>query len=92
MSNYEHNEEWAERMHEALEGAEGHLEEFRGFNRLIGAVMSASNDVKSDTDMRTIIRALTWRMICELKKIDDARAAIEYGLRLPEAEEAEDAL
>ena len=54
--------------------------------------MSASDDVKSDTYLRTIIRALTWRMICELKKIDDAMAAIEYGLRLPEAEEAEDAL
>lgn len=90
MSQY--NEEWAERMHAALEDADKNLEEFRGFNHLIGAMMSASDDVKSDTYLRTIIRALTWRMICELKKIDDARAAIEYGLRLPEAEEAEDAL
>ena len=90
MSQY--NEEWAERMHAALEDADKNLEEFCGFNRLIGAVMSASDDVKSDTYLRTIIRALTWRMICELKKIDDAMAAIEYGLRLPEAEEAEDAL
>lgn len=90
MSNYEYNEEWAERMHKALEGAEGHLEEFRGFNRLIGAMMSAANDIRNEADLRTIVRTVSWRMVCELQKIDNARADISYGLQLPEAEQAED--
>ena len=83
-------DEWAERMHSALEEAEKNLDAFQEIERVITAMSSAAVDVKNSGDLRTIIRVLSNQMIDEMTLIADAKEAVEYGLQFPEAEQAEE--
>ena len=83
-------DEWAERMHSALEEAEKNLDVFQEIERVITAMSSAAVDVRNSGDLRTIIRVLSNQMIEEMTLITAAKEAVEYGLQLPEAEQAEE--
>lgn len=86
----EYSQEWAERMHSALEDVEEKLDIFQELERVITAMSSAAVDVKNSGDLRTIIRVLCNQMIDEMTLITDAKEAVEYGLQIPEAEQAEE--
>lgn len=83
-------DEWAERMHSALEEAEKNLDVFQEIERVITAMSSAAVDVRNSGDLRTIIRVLSNQMIDEMTLIAAAKEAVEYGLQFPEAEQAEE--
>lgn len=83
-------DEWAERMHSALEDVEEKLDVFQELERVITAMSSAAVDVKNSGDLRTIIRVLSNQMIDEMTLIAAAKEAVEYGLQFPEAEQAEE--
>lgn len=86
----EYSQEWAERMHSALEDVEEKLDVFQELERVITAMSSAAVDVKNSGDLRTIIRVLSNQMIDEMTLIAAAKEAVEYGLQFPEAEQAEE--
>lgn len=86
----EYSQEWAERMHSALEKAEKNLDIFQELERVITAMSSAAVDVRNSGDLRTIIRVLCNQMIDEMTLITAAKEAVEYGLQFPEAEQAEE--
>lgn len=83
----EYSQEWAERMHSALEDVEEKLDVFQELERVITAMSSAAVDVKNSGDLRTIIRVLSNQMIDEMTLIAAAKEAVEYGLQFPEAEQ-----
>lgn len=86
----EYSQEWSERMHSALMASEAAVGELKKMNKIAGAMFSAANDIVSVTALRTVVIALANEMLAELKYADDIKEAAEYGLQLPEAEQAEE--
>lgn len=90
MSNYEYSEEWAERMHKALQAAEAPVKELEKLYAVASAMYNVANDINSVTALRTVVKALSNEMISDLKNLEYIKRSLEHGLRLPEAEQAED--
>lgn len=85
-----YSDEWAERMHSALMASEAAAGELKKMNKIADAMFSASNDINSAEALRTVVRALANEILGELRYADDIEEAVEYGLQVPEAEQAEE--
>lgn len=86
----EYSQEWSERMHSALQAAEVPVKELEKLYAVAGAMYSVADDINSVTALRTVVKALSNEMIYKLKNLEDIKRSLEYGLQLPEAEQAEE--
>ena len=83
-------DEWAERMHSALQAAEAPVKELEKLYAVASAMYSVANDIDSVTALRTVVKALSNETIGALKNLEYIKKSLEYGLQLPEAEQAEE--
>ena len=83
-------DEWSQRMHEALEATEGHLKEMKEINDIAAALHGAACNIRSEEDLRTIAKALANEIAAKIRCVDYIERYLEHGLRLPEAEQAEE--
>lgn len=83
----EYSQEWSERMHSALQAAEVPVKELEKLYAVASAMYSVADDINSVTALRTVVKALSNEMIYELKNLEYIKRSLEYGLRLPEAEQ-----
>ena len=86
----EYSQEWSERMHSALQAAEAPVKELEKLYAVASAMYSVANDIDSVTALRTVVKALSDKMIGELKNLEYIKKSLEYGLQFPEAEQAEE--
>lgn len=83
-------DEWAERMHSALGATERHLEVLKNIEKIAAALYGAAGDIRKEEDLRVVVKSLSRELIGSNLAIECIRKELEYGLKLPEAEQAEE--
>ena len=83
-------DEWAQRMHSALGATERHLEGLKNIEEIAAALYGAASDIRKEDDLRAVVKSLAKELIGSNFVIECIREELEYGLRLPEAEQAEE--
>jgi len=83
-------DEWAQRMHSALGATERHLEGLKNIEDIAAALYGAASDIRKEEDLRTVVKSLAKELIGSNLAIACIRTELEYGLQLPEAEQAEE--
>lgn len=89
MSNH-YPDEWSQRMHSDLWAIEKHLKDLKKINDIASAIYGAANDMSSGQDLRTVIKALANEIAAMARSVDYVERHVADGLRLPEAEQAEE--
>ena len=80
-------DEWAQRMHSALGATERHLEGLKDIEEIAVALYGAASDIRKEEELRTVVKSLAKELIGSNFVIECIRKELEYGLRLPEAEQ-----
>ena len=80
-------DEWAQRMHSALGATERHLESLKDIEEIAVALYGAASDIRKEEELRTVVKSLAKELIGSNFVIECIRKELEYGLRLPEAEQ-----
>lgn len=89
MSSH-YSDEWAKRMHTALGATERHLEGLKNIEEIAAALYGAASDIRKEEDLKTVVKSLAKELIGSNFAIECIRKELEYGLQLPEAEQAEE--
>lgn len=82
-------DEWAERMHSALAATDKQIGNLKEINNIAAALYGAASDIRSDADLRTVVKVLSNEIGGKLRSLELIERHLEDGLRLPEAEQVE---